>query len=74
MYFDIIENTNAVDQYDYVKGSATPIMRVVLEFPYPVPKETSARLHMTLTTDGIIEVTADDYNGHTITAKKQLNF
>ena len=74
MYFDIIENPNAVDQYDYVKGSASPIMRVVLEFPYPVPKGTSARLHITLTTDGIIEVTADDYHGHTITAKKQLNY
>ena len=29
---------------------------------------------MTLTTDGIIEVTADDKNGHTITARKQLYF
>lgn len=74
MYFDVIENSNAVSEYDYERGSASPIMRVVLEFPKPMPKGTSARLHMTLTTDGIIEVTADDKNGHTITARKQLNF
>ncbi len=74
VHFDVIENSNAVSKYDYEKGSASPIMRVVLEFHKPMPKGTSVCLHMTLTTDGIIEVTADDKNGHTITARKQLNY
>lgn len=74
MYFKIIENTNPVDEYDYVSESASPIMQVVLNLPPNMPKGTSAKLHITLTADGIIEVTADDKKGHTISAKKQLYF
>lgn len=74
MYFRIIENSNAVDEYDYERGSSHHIMEVVLELPPNMPKGTSATLHMTLTADGIIEVTADDRNGRKITAKKQLYF
>lgn len=74
VHFDVIENSNAVSKYDYEKGSTSPIMGVELEFHKPMPKGTSVCLHMTLTTDGIIEVTADDKDGHTITARKQLNF
>ena len=74
MYFRIIENSNAVDEYDYERGSSPHIMEVVLELPPNMPKGTSATLHMTLTADGMIEVTADDRNGRKITTKKQLYF
>lgn len=74
MYFRIIENTNAVDKYDYERGSASPIMQIILELPPKMPKGTSAKLNMTLTADGMIEVTADDKKGHTISAKKKLYF
>ena len=74
MRFKIIENTNMVDEYDYEDGSVAPIMEIVLELPPNMSKGTSAMLYMTLTTDGIIEVKADDMNGHTISAKKQLYF
>lgn len=74
MFFGIIENSNAVDDYDYDSESHSLIMEVVLEFSKPMPKNTSVCLHMTLTTDGIIEVTANDKYRHTVTARKQLNF
>lgn len=74
MNFGIIENSNAIDKYDYERNSSPYIMEVVLELPPNMPKGTLATLHMTLTADGIIEVTADDRNGKTITAKKQLYF
>ena len=74
MRFRIIENSNAVEEYSYQKGSASPIMEILLDLPPEMPKGTSAKLHMTLTADGIIEVTADDKRGKTISAKKQLYF
>lgn len=73
MRFDIIENSNAENKYDYKRGSASPVMTVILEFPEPMPKSTSACLQMTLTLDGIIIVSALGSDGNTITAKKELN-
>ncbi|MFI3326772.1 MAG: Hsp70 family protein [Clostridia bacterium] len=72
--FRIIENLNIVDEYDYDKHNDPHIMDVILEMPPNMPEGTSVTLYMTLTMDGIIEVKADDNNGHTITAKKQLYF
>lgn len=72
--FTIIENTNLADEYDYEPKSASAIMKIILELPSNMPKGTSAKLHITLTADGIIEVTADDQKGYTISARKQLYF
>ncbi len=71
--FKIYESANETDEYDYTPGDE-PIMTVVLELSPDMPKGTSAVVHMTLTTDGIIQVVANDGAGHTIKAQKQLNY
>ncbi len=71
--FRVFESSKAVKEYDFVEGSSS-IMEVVLEIPPNQPKGTSVAAYMTLTPDGIIEVMADDDNGHKIKAQKQLNF
>lgn len=70
--FNIIENSNAVDQYDYVAEHASTIMQIRLELPPNMPKGTSARLHLTLTMDGIITAVAYDKNDNKISASMQL--
>ena len=74
MNLSIIENTNAVDEYDYIKNSAPYIMDLVLDLPSNLPKGTNVTLYLTLTADGILEGTGDDGKGHKITVKKHLNF
>ena len=50
------------------------IMEVELPLPHKPPKGTSINVKMTLTTDGLIEIIADDSSGHNIKAEKHLNF
>lgn len=73
MYFDIYESSNIMDEYDYV-AEYEPIMTVVLDLLPDMPKGTGAVLHITLTSDGIIEVIADDEQGHTMKLQKRLNY
>lgn len=68
----IIENTNVVNEYDYLKNSAPYIMDIILDLPPDTPKDTSVTLYLTLTADGILEGTGDDGKGHKISVKKQL--
>lgn len=49
-------------------------MTVILELGEKKPVGFSAILYMTLTPDSIIEISADDGNGHTVKATKQLHF
>lgn len=72
--FSIFESSNVMDQYDHNNSWDEPIMQVVLEIQPDMPKGTKVALHITLTTDGIIEVVADDEKGHTIKAQKRLNY
>lgn len=69
--FEIYESSKMVPEYDS-EADALPIMNVILEMIPNMPKGTSITLHITLTTDGIIEAIADDEKGHTVKVKKQL--
>ncbi len=71
--FSIFESTNVSDEYDYV-STEEPIMQVRLDFKATVPKGTDADTFLTLTSDGILEIKAKDRKGHSVEAKKQLNF
>lgn len=72
--FKIIENDKKVNSYDYIKDSSPYIMKLNLDLPANMPKDTPATLYITLTESGMIEATADDGNGRTITVNKQLFF
>ena len=50
------------------------IMEIKLPLPDDVPKNTPVKVNMTLTTDGLIEVVADDSKGHISRAEKYLNY
>lgn len=70
--FKVIESMNIEKQYNYSEKQI-PILELELKFTFKVPKGTMIKLYMTLTPDGIIEVTADDEKGHAIKVQKQLN-
>lgn len=72
--FRVIENTKKVNQFAVTKETPASIMQVDLNMPKGSPRGTPATVYMTLTADGIIEVTAEDKKGRKITAKKQLYF
>lgn len=73
MSFRIYESSIGEAEYPFEKAN-TSFMSVVLNFGETKPAGYSATLYMTLTPDGIIEISADDENGHTVKATKQLNF
>jgi len=73
MYFKIYESPIGDDKYPYEFASES-FMTIVLDFGAVMPSGHSATLYMTLTPDGIIEVSAEDGNGHKVKATKQLNF
>lgn len=70
--FAIYESDTAADEYTF-DPNKKPIMQIVLQLPPNQPKRTIAVLHLTLTTDGIIEAVADDEKGHSIRVQKDLN-
>ena len=45
-----------------------------LELPAGCPKGTEMILKIVLNEDGILEATARDLNGHSVTVHKKLNF
>ena len=73
MYFRIYESNIGDADYPFEQADKA-FMTVILEFGEKKPAGYSATLYMTLTPDGIIEISADDRNGHTVKATKQLNF
>lgn len=73
MYFRIYESSIGDAEYPFEKANKS-FMTVILEFGETKPAGYSATLYMTLTPDGIIEINADDRNGHTVKTTKQLNF
>ncbi|MBQ8039829.1 MAG: hypothetical protein IJ274_08185 [Lachnospiraceae bacterium] len=71
--FYVIESMNAAESYEY-DSTKEPIMNVLLDFQKAIPKHTKAKLHMTLTTDGILEIMANDEQGNTVKVQKKLIF
>lgn len=72
--FKVFENNNNSNEFDYKAGELSSIMQLDLEIPQGSPKGTPARVYMTLTTDGILVVRAEDKNGHSVKIAKQLSF
>lgn len=72
--FNVFENTKEDETFDFVEGEFPNIMDLSLEFPQKVPKGTKAKVFMTLTTDGILEVIAQDTDGNSVKASKKLNY
>ena len=71
--FHVIESMNGAETYDY-DSAQEPIMNAILDFQKAVPRHTKAKLHMTLTTDGILEIMADDERGNKVKVQKKLIF
>ncbi len=73
MTFNVVESMNTDEIYDY-SATQEPMMQVTLDFKGQVPRNTKAKLHMTLTNDGIIELVAGDEKGNVIKVQKKLLF
>ena len=73
MYFRIYESKIASANYPFEQADK-PFMTVILKFGEKKQAGYAATLHMTLTPDGIMEIRADDRNGHTVNVTKQLHF
>lgn len=71
--FDIYETELTDRNYPY-DPSKKPIVKMDLELPYGYPKGTELILKLTLNEDGLLEATARDLNGHTVTVRKKLVF
>ncbi len=72
--FKVFESAVTEDECAPEAVPAEHILEVVLDLPEGTPKGTSVTAKMTLTTDGLIEVIADDKNGHISKGRKKLNF
>ena len=72
--FKVFESAVTEDECEPEAVPAEHILEVVLDLPEGTPKGTSVTAKMTLTTDGLIEVIADDKNGHISKGRKKLNF
>ncbi len=71
--FDIYE-TELTDKNYHYDPLKKPIAEMKLELPAGCPKGTEMILKIVLNEDGILEATARDLNGHSVTVHKKLNF
>jgi molecular chaperone DnaK len=71
--FDVYESTVTDRDYPY-DSSKKPVVKMTLELPPGYPEGTKLFLKLTLSQDGLLEATARDLDGHTVTVRKKLVF
>ena len=71
--FKVFETDKAVKKFE-IDDVGDYIMEIKLPLPDDVPKNTPVKVNMKLTTDGLIEVVANDSKGHISRAEKHLNY
>lgn len=71
--FEVYENINKVDKYDY-NPFENHIMEVVLELPPNKKKGYKTHVCLELSTNGMLNIKAYDNAGNIITASKKINF
>ena len=72
--FKVFESSIVTERYDEHQISGDYILKVNLDLPPNVPKGYSIKVDMTLTTDGLIKVYADDLKGHSNEGQLLINY
>lgn len=72
--FKVYESSTESESYDEKDITGEYILEVKLDMPPNVPKDYSVKVDMTLTTDGLIKVYADDLKGHSKEGHVLINY
>lgn len=72
--FKVYESSISDESYDEENIYGEYILEVELDMPPNVPKDYSVKVDMTLTTDGLIKVYADDLKGHAKEGRMLINY